>query len=110
VTTGVAYDADTGSSSNPVFDTTYAYNASGALVSAQIDDGRRRTVTCPLSKPRFMCVFVGNDGAILSFVKTPIHERFRRYRRCNPPSRGCDLIGPSGSTARPFGESFSSAR
>jgi hypothetical protein len=45
VVTKVAYDADTSTGSNPVFDTTYVYNASGALVSAQIDDGRRRTVT-----------------------------------------------------------------
>lgn len=41
----VRYDADTGSSSNPVYASSYKYDAFGRLTSASVNDGRPRTVT-----------------------------------------------------------------
>jgi YD repeat-containing protein len=40
-----SYDGDTGSSSNPIFTSTYAYDGIGRLASVDIADGRRRTVS-----------------------------------------------------------------
>jgi YD repeat-containing protein len=39
------FDSDTGSSSNPVWTSTYAYDGLGRLASVRIDDGRPRTVS-----------------------------------------------------------------
>ena len=41
----IAFDSDTGSSSNPVYTTTFTYGASGQLTSVDIGDGRPRTIT-----------------------------------------------------------------
>ncbi|HYD37424.1 MAG TPA: hypothetical protein VEA60_07410, partial [Allosphingosinicella sp.] len=45
VTSQIVYDSESGSSTNPLWTTTYVYNGAGQLGSAQIDDGRRRSVT-----------------------------------------------------------------
>lgn len=45
VTTKVVYDSDSHQDSNDLFYTTYKYTGSGHLRSAQINDGRERTVT-----------------------------------------------------------------
>ncbi|PSJ42216.1 polymorphic toxin-type HINT domain-containing protein [Allosphingosinicella deserti] len=45
VTTQVRFDENTGSTSNTIFRTTYNYNDAGQLQSAQVNDGRPRTVT-----------------------------------------------------------------
>ncbi len=45
VQSSIVYDADTGSSSNDVYDTSFTYDALGRLTSSYIDDGKARTVT-----------------------------------------------------------------
>jgi trimeric autotransporter adhesin len=45
VQSSTSYDSDTGSSTNPVYTTTYALSASGVITSASIADAHTRTVT-----------------------------------------------------------------
>ncbi len=45
VQSSIRYDADTGSTSNAIYDTSFTYDALGRLTSSYIDDGKPRTVT-----------------------------------------------------------------
>ncbi len=89
------YDEDTGNASNPLFNSTYKYNASGVLTSAQVSDGR----------PHTLAYTNGIDGQVIrrdEGINAP-HEVFYRFG-----GKQMGVIGTNGTTNTDYARSIAS--